>query len=119
MVPARHQLPDPGSEGGDRGARRRKVLGRIDEGRDQQRALEHVQILTRREEVKALEEVFAVSHQTGTLRAIATPSRSGTITDLKSRRAKRRRLNSRIPSVEASFCEGSTTRSMYSRAPAR
>src|SRR5262249_60888382 len=92
---------------GRHAARRAEVLASSHERRHRERALEEIRLVARHERAEARHDLFP-SHDYS-LRAIATPSRSGRITDRYSWRAKRVRLNWRMPSVAASRAAGSTT----------
>ena len=86
------------------------VLPGIRDLRDQQSTFEEVGVPLRGETPKVLHDGLSSRRGHSSFRAIATPSRSGTITLEKSGLAKSRRLNSRIPSVAGSRTESSTTR---------
>src|SRR5207247_3365988 len=119
-VGARARLAHPRGERIHALPRARQVLVRIDQLRDEQRPLEEIDLAFGDETPEAGDDAFPAAHATASrLRAIATPSRRGTMTLEKSLLAKSRRLNSRIPSVAASRTEASTTRPDQSTLSAR
>ena len=85
------------------------VVAGIHQLRHEQRALEEVRLARGAQLTEAGHQAGHVFHAQGSRRAIATPSRRGTMVVLNSWSAKSRALNWRIPSVAASWFFGSTT----------